>query len=178
MHARPLRAIPRDRRVVLLIIRVSTAPLRHPKRGFSFPNNSPPATQPFCGFGAPTTMSHPDSTSSPSQGVKRCLYFSTDGVSLISLPIRDDEALALIDSTHGNIRLLRFAPADAEQIKAALDAGATFRFMKNTLHLAAPSGRLEFAARAPDDAAASPPALPGPRDIQRLHDASNQPHVH
>jgi hypothetical protein len=117
----------------------------------------------------------PPPHSSPSQGHKRCIFFSTDGVSLLNLPLREDESLALIDSAGGNIRLLRFAPTDAEQIMAALDAGATFRFASETLHLEAPSGAAEFSPLLSDDARPTPQALPGPCDIQRLHSASESP---
>lgn len=120
-------------------------------------------------------MSQPNP--SPLQGFRRCIYFPTDGISLINLPLRRDESLSLIDSAGGNIRLMRFSPADADRITAAIESGATFRFVKDTLHIAAPSGRWEFSPRVPDEAAAKTPALPSPRDVQQLHDASARPHV-
>jgi hypothetical protein len=118
-------------------------------------------------------MSHSNSPSL--QGFKRCIFFAEDGVSVINLPLHENETFSLIDSAGGNIRLLRFSPSDAERITAALQSGATFRFVAETLHVAAPSGRMEFSPRQPDDAAAKTPALPGPREIQRVHAGSDQP---
>lgn len=150
------------------------APLRSPRRGFFSTHNdrmrgisAAPAN-----FLKSTTMS--PINSSPAPQAKRGIYFAADGVSIISLPVHDNETLSLIDSAGGDIRLLRVAPADAEQITVALGAGATFRLVKNTLHVAAPSGRLEFSAHAPDGAAAGSSALPSPSEIQRLHENSTK----
>lgn len=122
------------------------------------------------------TMSQPITSSALHS--KRCVFFATDGVSVISLPLNENETLSLIDSADGDIRLLRVAPADAERITAALEAGATFRLVKNTLHVAAPSGRLEFSAHAPTGAAAGSSALPSPSEIQRLHGDNTKPSIH
>lgn len=110
------------------------------------------------------------SESSSSRGDRRCVFFSTDGVSLIKLPLSSAETLTLIDSAGGTLRFLRFSPADGEQITAALDAGATFHFAEGVLHLEIPRLRLELTPLAPDDALARSPALPSPREIQRLHE--------
>jgi hypothetical protein len=111
-------------------------------------------------------MSH---TNPSSPAYTRLIYFSTDGRSLINLPANEHETFSLIDNTSGDIRLLRFAPADAEQIATALHSGATFRFAGNTLHVAAASGRLEFIPLPSGSAADTTSALPSPRAIQRLH---------
>ncbi len=110
------------------------------------------------------------SESSHSRGERRCVFFATNGVSLIKLPLAANETLTLIDSAGGTLRFLRFSPADCEQITAALDAGAIFHFAEGLLHLEIPRLCLELTPLAPDDASAKPPALPSPRDIQRLHE--------
>lgn len=110
------------------------------------------------------------SESSSSRGDRRCVFFATNGVSLIKLPLAANETLTLIDSAGGTLRFLRFSPADGEQITAALDAGATFHFAEGTLHLEIPRRCLELTPLAPDDASARSPAMPSPRDIQRLHE--------